>query len=74
MDEKYKILETIKIFMSEVLDESQMSKLSNTLISVLKDYDVTRKNTELAIYDDSNEKLLKFFTGMLKMQSKSEKQ
>ena len=72
MDEMYKILETIKIFMSEVLDESQMSKLSNTLISVLKDYDVTRKNTELAIYDDSNEKLLKFFTGMLKMQSKSE--
>ena len=60
MDEKYKILETIKIFMSEVLDESQMSKLSNTLISVLKDYDVTRKNTELAIYDDSNENKIKW--------------
>lgn len=72
MDEKYKILEYVKMVMSEDLNMEQISKLNNTLISVLDKYDVTLKSTDLIVYDDTNEKVLQFFTGILKMQSKSE--
>lgn len=72
MDEKYKILEYVKTVMSQDLDLHQISKLSNTLITILDRYDVTEKTTDLTIYDDTNEKALQFFTGILKMQSKSD--
>ena len=72
MDEKYKILEYVKMIMSEDLNMEQIDKLNNTLISILDKYDVTLKSTDLVIYDDTNEKTLQFFTGILKMQSKSE--
>lgn len=72
MDEKYKILEYVKTIMSQDLDSHQINKLSNTLITILDRYDVTEKTTDLTIYDDTNEKALQFFTGILKMQSKSD--
>lgn len=72
MDEKYKILEYVKTVMSQDLDSHQINKLSNTLITILDRYDVTEKTTDLTIYDDTNEKALQFFTGILKMQSKSD--
>lgn len=72
MDEKYKILQQIKMIMCEDLNADQIIKLNNTLISVLDNYDVTLKSTDLVVYDDTNEKALQFFTGILKMQSKSD--
>ena len=72
MDEKYKILEYVKTVMSQDLDSHQINKLSNTLITILDKYDVTEKTTNLTIYDDTNEKALQFFIGILKMQSKSD--
>ena len=72
MDEKCKILEYVKMVMSKDLSIEQINKLNNTLVSVLDKYDVTLKSTDLALYDDTNEKALQFFTGILKMQSKSD--
>lgn len=72
MDEKCKILEYVKMVMSEDLSMEQINKLNNALVSILDKYDVTLKSTDLALYDDTNEKALKFFTGILKMQSKSD--
>ena len=70
MDEKCKILEYVKMVMSKDLSIEQINKLNNTLVSVLDKYNVTLKLTDLALYDDTNEKALQFFTGILKMQSK----
>lgn len=72
MDNKCKIIDYVKAVMYESLNEEQMQKLNNVLITVLDKYDVDEKSTDLVVYDDTNEKALKFFTGILKMQAKSD--
>ena len=72
MDDKCKIIEYVKTIMYDCLDKEQMKKLDSTLITILDRYDVSEKTTEVALYDDTNEKVLLFFSGILKMQAKSE--
>ena len=72
MDDKCKIIEYVKTIMYDCLDKEQMKKLDSTLITILDRYDVSEKTTEVALYDDTNEKVLLFFSGILKMQAKSD--
>lgn len=70
-DIKVKVIDNIKILMSNDLEREQLKKLNNVLFSVLKDYDLNKMVTDLIVYSDDNHKAIEFFKGMLKLQDKS---
>lgn len=59
--------------MNDKLSAEQLNNLSIVLDIVLFEYNVEKKSTELAIYDDSNEIILKNFLGDKLLQGRSER-
>lgn len=67
------IRQDITLAMSGVLDDDQMQRLKNVLDMVLYNYEITPKATELALYDDSNHKIVNRYIGCKRLEGLSEK-
>lgn len=70
MDCRAQLLEDIEVAISPHVDD--VSKVSDIIVKILNNYSVGR-NTDLVVYDDYNEKLLKRYTGCLVIDGKSKK-
>ena len=66
------IMDKIKGVLLDYVDGDEYENLSNDILNILKDYEFAEKSTELAIYDDFNEKTLKRYATHLFVSGKSQ--
>ena len=71
---KTKIINLIKNKMKPILDENQTVELENTLISVLNDFNITKKDSKLSILEfNENQDLLNNFLSAKRVEGCSER-
>ena len=71
MQEKEQFIVTIKVKLSNMVDTDTASSIINMIILELKNYDLTKKSTELIPYDDENLRIIKLFLSCLIVEGKS---
>ena len=71
MQAKETFIQTIKSRLAEEVDAGTAEKIIDMVTLELKDYDLTKRSTELIIYDDENQKVIKSFLGCLTVEGKS---
>lgn len=69
MDIKNELLRQMEMI---IVGTDDKNEVINKMTRLLHKYDITEKSTELTIYDDSNEKLLKRFLATKRIEGKSE--
>lgn len=67
------LIQSIRESLSTVLDVQTTEIVTQKIIILLGDYDVTKKSTDLVVYDDSNHKLLKRYSACMYVDGKSKK-
>ena len=67
------IIDSTLLPFSDSIDTQTLNKIRDKMTVVLSKYDVTEKSVAVTVYDDSNERLLKRYTGCLRIDGKSEK-
>lgn len=68
---KLELVDSIKILMGSCLNDEQMQHLNMVLMTLLKNYDISQKSTELVVYDNRNEKMVDYFIGSLNLAGKA---
>lgn len=66
------LIQSIEESLLTVLSPDALKTVSNKIICVLNDYEITKRCTEIAAYDDINERLLKRYCACLKIDGKSD--
>lgn len=71
MQEKEQFIVAIKAKLLNIVDTDTASAIVDMIIFEFKDYDLTKKTTELIPYDDENLRIIKSFLGCLIVEGKS---
>lgn len=61
------IIKDIKVKLSDSLSVEQLEELDRVLTQTLYPYDLVKKSTDIVVYDDTNEKVLKKFIAVKKL-------
>ena len=72
-DYKAALLEDIRTLLTNYLDVTEVQQISNGLIKILSNYNVSEQCTDLVVSDDENERLLKRYSACLALDGKSKK-
>ena len=68
---KEQFIQTIKSRLADIVDADTAEKVIDIVTLELKDYDLAKRSTELVVYDDKNQKVIKSFLGCLMVEGKS---
>lgn len=68
---KEQFIQAIKTKLAYIVDADTAEKVIDTVTLELKDYDLAKRSTELVVYDDENQKVIKSFLGCLMVEGKS---
>ena len=71
-DYRNQLLQSIEESLSTVLEPGVLRDVSSKIICVLNDYEVTKRCTDLIVYDDVNERIIKRYCACLKVDGKAE--
>lgn len=72
-DYRNQLIKSIENSLITVLDPETHQIVTNIILRLLNDYEITRRCTDLAVYDDQNERLLKRYCACLMVDGKSQK-
>ncbi len=70
-NDKQVLVQSLKNRLATMVDSETASNIIDVLIYELKDYDLTKKTTEIVPYDDENQRIIKSFLGCLIVEGKS---
>lgn len=70
-DYRNQLVDRINEALVTVLDTTTLDKVSRKIIRILDDYEIAERRTELAVYDDENERLLKRYCACILVEGKS---
>lgn len=73
MDYRHEILKRFETNLVTNMETETVRDISNALLVILDDYEVTTRCTEIAVVDSPNESLLKTYSASLLLEGKSEK-
>lgn len=68
---KEQFIQAIKTKLAYIVDADTADKVIDIVTLELKDYDLAKRSTELVVYDDENQKVIKSFLGCLMVEGKS---
>ena len=68
---KEQFIQAIKTKLAYLVDADTADKVIGIVTLELKDYDLAKRSTELTLYDDENQKVVKSFLGCLMVEGKS---
>lgn len=71
VDYNSKLVKEIEVVLSNYLGANELSMASNSIVKILYDYDITKKNTEMIPYDDFNQRILNTYRGCLIVDGKA---
>ena len=71
-DCREELIGRVKARIGNVLDPKQAAAVIEVLVAELADYEVTVRETALAVYDDANDRILKRYCACLRIDGKSE--
>lgn len=72
-DYRTQLINSIEQSLVGVLDPETNETVTRKILCILNDYEVTKRCTEVAIYDDTNDRLLKRYCACLMVEDKAEK-
>ena len=72
-DYRQELINSIERSMVGVLDQDALELVSGRIIRVLNDYEITKRCTDIAVYDDANERIIKRYCACMVIDGKSEK-
>lgn len=67
------LVQSIRESLSDVVDNETNELITQKIICILGDYEVTERVTDLAVYDDMNDRIVKRYCACLLVDGKSEK-
>lgn len=70
MEEKFRL--ELLAMISKFADEETITLLDGCIITLFKKYDIVEKNTELAVLDNMNEKIINIYRASLRLEGRSE--
>lgn len=70
---KNEIIKDMQVRLSTCFDTEDLALISDTLTLVLKDYDITRSCTDVVVYDNETQKIIKRWILTKKLEGRSEK-
>lgn len=70
-DCRMQLIEDIELILSQHVGDTDISPISNAIIKILGDYNITKQETGIVAYDDHNERILKRYAGCLVIDGKS---
>lgn len=74
MDKKAQMINDLVLYLSKVIDNEDMEYVKNSIHSVVRNYDVVEKSTEVGFYTgDENRKIIETFKLFKRIEGKSEK-
>lgn len=73
IDYRERITDAIVMEAFDFMPSEQVEAFKNRVVMILGKYEITEQCTDLIIYDDANERLLKRYVGCLRIDGKSEK-
>ena len=68
---KEQFIRALKAKLAYLVDADTAEKVIDMVALELKDYDLAKRSTELVVYDDKNQKVIKSFLGCLMVEGKS---
>lgn len=71
-DYRKELLSAIEQSIATVLDHDACETVTRKILCILNDYEVTKRTTEVAVYDDINERLLKRYCACLLIDGKAQ--
>lgn len=72
-DYRYTLTKDIEASLATVLDRDTHALVVNRILTILSEYEVTKRCTEIVTYDDVNERTLKRYCACLNIDGKSQK-
>lgn len=72
-DYKLKLVQSIEEKLVTMIDKDSLAIVTNEITTILKDYNISKNETSLVVYEGANENLLKRFCACLLVEGKSEK-
>lgn len=72
-DYRKEFIDSVERSMSTMLDHDTLEKAVCKIIGILDDYEIVRRNTDLVVYDDANERALKRYCATLLIEGKSKR-
>ena len=72
-DYRQKLIDQIQRSLTTVLDPDDLFVVTNKIITILDDYEVAERSTEIVVYDDTNERLLRQYAACLAVEGKSKR-
>ena len=72
-DLRMNLLKSLENALLDYIEPDEVSELSDKIIMILGDYEITERCTDIVPKDTTNEKLIKLFCGSLMVDGKSEK-
>ena len=72
-DYRQEFIRSMEMSLASLMDADAIETVTRKLITVLGDYEITRRSTDLIIYDDENERIIKRYMACLLVDGKSEK-
>lgn len=73
MDKREELIQRIEESLVTQVGCHMTSEISNRIIAILNDYEITERSTEIVIVDNPNEKIIKRFSACMMVDGKSEK-
>lgn len=72
-DYRQRFLSEVEQSLTTILDADARAQVMRKVLHILSEYEITERSTELAVYDDQNERLLKKYCACMYVDGKSEK-
>lgn len=72
-DYRNKFIDQIQRSLSTILEADTLFRVTNKIIAVLDDYEVEKRCTEITVYDDANDRLLRQYASCLAVEGKSQR-
>lgn len=70
-DYRQQLIRTLEVSLVSDLETHSIEIVTRKLITVLSDYEITKRSTDIIIYDDENERLIKRYVACLLVDGKS---
>lgn len=64
-------IQEVKAKLASIVDADAAERIIEMITLELKDYDLAKRSTELVVYDDENQRVIKSFLGCLAVEGKS---
>ena len=70
-DYRNSVVKLLEQSLADVLDHDDLEIVSRRLLCILNDYEITKRCTDVVIYDDGNERLIKRYCACLIVDGKA---